>query len=130
MYTGHVTQDSVNDSSTCTCYFVYLFNREDGCARLFQSAESVCIFINAPEGCRHGTHTTVGRPTRHTRHLLESTHTNTHTHKRTHNAARQSTVRAHAVAAPSSSEEGASSPPFLSYPQDGLACVREYRVKG
>ena len=33
-----------------------------------------------------------------TRHLLESTHTNTHKHKQTHSAARQSTVRAHAVA--------------------------------
>ena len=47
----------------------------------------------------------------HTRHLLESTHTNTHKHKQTHSAARQSTVRAHAVAPPSSSEEGASPPP-------------------
>eukprot|EP00964_Phaeocystis_antarctica_P020944 scaffold11593_cov61-Phaeocystis_antarctica.AAC.1 len=33
--------------------------------------------INAPEGYPHGTHTQVGRPI-HTRHLLESTHTNTH----------------------------------------------------
>ena len=33
----------------------------------------------------------------HTRHLLESTHTNTHKHKQTHSAARQSKVRAHAV---------------------------------
>jgi hypothetical protein len=47
----------------------------------------------------------------YTRHLLESTHTNTHKHKQTHNLARQSTVRTHAVAAPSSSEEGASPPP-------------------
>ena len=55
-------------------------------------------------------------PTRHThkwdgldtRHLLKSIHTNTHKHKQTHSAARQSTVRAHAVAPPSSSEEGAS----------------------
>jgi hypothetical protein len=47
----------------------------------------------------------------HTRHLLESTHTNTHKQKQTHNLARESTVRTHAVAAPSSSEEGASPPP-------------------
>ena len=33
--------------------------------------------VNAPEGCRHGTHTWDGL---HTRHLLESTHTNTHKH--------------------------------------------------
>ena len=52
------------------------------------------------EGCRHGTHTN-GTAYTHTRHLLESTHTNTHKHKQTHNVARQSTVRTHAVAAPS-----------------------------
>ena len=33
------------------------------------------VYINAPEGCQHGTHTIDGL---HTRHLLESTHTNTH----------------------------------------------------
>ena len=78
------------------------------------------LYINAPEGCQHGTLYVLTRlggvPTRHThkwdglhtRHLLESTHTNTHKHKQTHSAARQSTVRAHAVAPPSSSEEGAS----------------------
>ena len=35
--------------------------------------------INAPEGCRHGTHRWDGL---HTRHLLESTHTNTYKHVR------------------------------------------------
>ena len=41
------------------------------------------IFINAPEGCHGGAdkaHTQMGRPTYVTRHLLESTHTNTHKH--------------------------------------------------
>jgi hypothetical protein len=51
----------------------------------------------------------MGRPTYEA--PIESTHTNTHEHKQTHNAARQSTVRTHAVAAPFSSEEGASPPP-------------------
>ena len=51
------------------------------------------VIINATEGCRHGTTQWDGV---HTRHLLESTHT-----KYTHNLARQSTVRTHAVAAPS-----------------------------
>ena len=49
------------------------------------------IYVYA-EGCPHGTHTQVGRPTHestHTnthesKHLLESTHTNTHKHTQTH----------------------------------------------
>ena len=52
----------------------------------------MCIY--APEGCQKGTHNGDGL---HARHLLESTHTSTHNHKQTHSAARQSTVRAHAV---------------------------------
>jgi len=44
---------------------------------------------NAPEGCRHGTHTNLmGRPT-----YEAPTREYTHKHKQTHNAARQSTLR-------------------------------------
>ena len=52
----------------------------------------------------------MGRPT-YEAPTREYRHTNTHKHKQTHNLARQSTVRTHAVAAPSSSEKGASPPP-------------------
>jgi hypothetical protein len=51
-------------------------------------------------------HTQMGRPTYEapTREYYTHKHTNTNTnkHKQTHNVARQSTVRTHAVAAPSS----------------------------
>ena len=64
-----------------------------------------CIYIYAPEGCQHGTHTNGTAYTRGTRHLYSRvkalyTHKRTHKHKQTHSAARQSTVRAHAVAPP------------------------------
>jgi len=41
------------------------------------------LYFNAPEGCRHGTHTNgtayiLYQLLLHTRHLLESTHTNTY----------------------------------------------------
>jgi hypothetical protein len=63
------------------------------------------ICINAPEGCRHGTHTNGTAYIRGTYSRVHTqTHTNTHKHKQTHNVARQSTARTHAVAAPSSSE--------------------------
>ena len=59
-------------------------------------------------------HTQMGRPTYEapTREYYTHKHTNTNTnkHKQTHNVARQSTVRTHAVAAPSSSEKGAPRP--------------------
>ena len=72
----------------------------------------IITYINAPEGCRHGTHTNGTAYIRGTYSRVHTqTHTNTHKHKQTHNVARQSTVRTHAVAAPSSSEEGASPPP-------------------
>ena len=49
-------------------------------------------------GCRHARHTHTDKwDGLHTRHLLESTHTNTHRHKQTHNVARQSTVGTHAA---------------------------------
>jgi hypothetical protein len=60
------------------------------------------ICINAPEGCRHGTHT---NGTAYIRGTYSRVHTQTHTNTNKHrNVARQSTARTHAVAAPSSSE--------------------------
>ena len=56
----------------------------------------------------------------HTRHLLESTHTNTHKHKQTHNAARQSTVWTHAVAAPRPHQRRAPRP----HPQQAASLSR------
>jgi hypothetical protein len=42
----------------------------------------VCLYINAPEGCRHGTHTQMGRPT-YEAPTREYTHKHTQTHKHT-----------------------------------------------
>ena len=44
------------------------------------------IFIYAPEGGVPTRHTHTQSDGLHTRHLLESTHTNTHKHKQTHSA--------------------------------------------
>jgi hypothetical protein len=84
----------------------------DPCNARF-SAQVLCVLTAGGVPTRHKqsvfTHEFDGL---HTRHLLESTDTNTHKHKQTRNVARQSTVRTHAVATPStSSEEGASPPP-------------------
>ena len=66
------------------------------------------VYINAPEVPTRHTHKWDGL---NTRHLLESTHTQTHTHTQTNTQRGPMIMRTHAVAAPSSPEEGASPPP-------------------
>ena len=46
---------------------------------MIQVAKIIYLLIYAPEGCQHGTHANTWDGL-HTRHLLESTHTNTHKH--------------------------------------------------
>ena len=74
--------------------------------------------INAPEGCRHARHTHKWDGL-HTRHLLESTHTNTHKHKQTHNVARQSMVH--------EGTEGRRRPVGSGAEADGLTGKREVK---
>jgi hypothetical protein len=61
-------------------------------AHVHVTCACACACINAPEGCRHGTHTNGTAYIRGTyTHKHTQTHTNTHKHTQTHSAPRTNT---------------------------------------